>query len=113
MERGAPGRTYSGLMFAARITFLHFSVSLAISFPNSAGEPRQRRTTHIGKAHLEGGIRERGVDLLVEPASKICQGDAAHNGKDRAPLRQRRDFLKRRHPRAWSAGPSSRNNLFE
>src|SRR5262245_50969764 len=29
---------HSGLMFAARITLLHFSVSSAISFPKSAGE---------------------------------------------------------------------------
>src|SRR5262245_17411405 len=29
----------SGLMLAARITLAHFSVSSAISFPNSAGDP--------------------------------------------------------------------------
>ena len=30
---------YSGLMLAARITLPHFSVSSAMSFPKSAGEP--------------------------------------------------------------------------
>jgi hypothetical protein len=29
--------TYSGLIFAARITFAHFSASSAINFPNSVG----------------------------------------------------------------------------
>ena len=31
---------HSGLMFAARITLPHFSVSSAMSLPKSAGEPR-------------------------------------------------------------------------
>src|SRR5713226_9808148 len=35
MERGAPGRLYSGLMFAARITLPHFSVSSTMSWANS------------------------------------------------------------------------------
>src|SRR5215469_10732982 len=34
---GLPG--HSGLMFAERITLAHFSVSSAMYFPNSAGEP--------------------------------------------------------------------------
>src|SRR5437588_118044 len=32
-------RCHSGLILFARITFAHFSVSSAINFPNSAGEP--------------------------------------------------------------------------
>jgi hypothetical protein len=36
MDVGVP---HSGLMFAARITLAHFSVSSAISLPKSAGEP--------------------------------------------------------------------------
>jgi hypothetical protein len=32
-------RGYSGLMFAIRSTFAHFSVSAAMSFAKSAGEP--------------------------------------------------------------------------
>jgi hypothetical protein len=31
--------TYSGLMLAARITLPHFSISLAMNAPKSAGEP--------------------------------------------------------------------------
>src|SRR5262245_7814129 len=33
------GQTHSALMFAARITLAHFSVSSAMSLPKSAGEP--------------------------------------------------------------------------
>src|SRR5215510_3886375 len=39
MERGAPRRTHSTLMFAARITLLYFSVSSAMSLAKSPGEP--------------------------------------------------------------------------
>src|SRR5262249_26793126 len=37
--RGLAGVPYSGLMLAARITLPHFSISSAMSFPKSAGEP--------------------------------------------------------------------------
>src|ERR1700730_5183869 len=36
---GTRGWVYSALMLAARITLAHFSVSLAMSLPKSAGEP--------------------------------------------------------------------------
>src|SRR5262249_10330897 len=55
----------SGLMLAALITLLHFSVSSAISFPNSAGEsastapPRSAR-----RALILGSARRALISLL-------------------------------------------------
>ena len=60
------GENHSGLMLAARITLPHFSVSSAMSVPNSAGEPRKRRAAQVGKPRLQLGIGETGIDLLIE-----------------------------------------------
>ena len=53
-------------MFANLITLAHFSVSSAMSLPNSAGEPAKHRAAQVGKPRLHLGIGEAGVDLLVE-----------------------------------------------
>src|SRR5262249_16808458 len=56
---------HSGLMLAALITLLHFSVSSAISFPNSTGEsastspPRSAR-----RAFILGSARPALISLL-------------------------------------------------
>ena len=39
-------------MLAARITLPHFSVSSAMSFPKSAGEPGKHRAAQVGKPRL-------------------------------------------------------------
>ena len=56
MSAGAP---YSGLMFAVRMTLAHFSVSLARTFPNSAGElggstnpPRSTRRALMAESEI-------------------------------------------------------------
>ena len=57
---------HCALMLAARITLAHFSVSSAMSFPNSAGEPASTVLPKVGKPRLHLGIGEGGIDLLVE-----------------------------------------------
>src|SRR6476619_3231822 len=55
----------SGLMLAARITLLHFSVSSAMSFPKSAGEPGSGvppRST--SRALIVGSARAALISLL-------------------------------------------------
>src|SRR5262245_56415457 len=42
------------------------------------GRARQRRTTHIGKPRLEGGVGKRGVDLLVERADDLSGCASRH-----------------------------------
>jgi hypothetical protein len=69
MSAGAP---YSGLMFAVRMTFAHFSVSLARNFPNSAGElggstnpPRSTKTRFASKfSAVQSGSGVRSVSLM-------------------------------------------------
>src|SRR5438105_6813474 len=58
-------RSHSGLMFAARITLPHFSVSLAMSFLNSAGEPeRMVRPSFANRALSLGSVRPALISLL-------------------------------------------------
>ena len=70
--RAGGGSAYSALMFAARITLPHFSVSSAISLPNSAGEVGNTVPPRAGKALLQLGISEAGIDLLVELADDLA-----------------------------------------
>ncbi len=58
----ADERGYCGLMLAARITLPHFSVSSAISFPKSAGEPASTNSAEFGRLCLHGGIGEAAID---------------------------------------------------
>src|SRR5215831_13312660 len=67
-----------GLMLAARVTLPHFSVSAAISLPNSARRSRQRRAAEVtplirtsmrqiaARRGLHLRVVESRVDLLVE-----------------------------------------------
>ena len=64
---------YSALMLTARITLPHFSVSSAISLPNSEGDHRQRHATKVGKARLGLGIGKAGIDLFVELLDNLCR----------------------------------------
>jgi hypothetical protein len=57
---------YSGLMLAARITLPHFSFSVAMRFPKSAGEPRNCNAAQIREPRLHLGIGEARVNLLVD-----------------------------------------------
>src|ERR1700730_4111566 len=58
---------YSGLMPAVRTTLAHFSVSSAISLPNSAGEPRRRAPPAEGaQPRLHPGVGDGRIDFLVE-----------------------------------------------
>jgi hypothetical protein len=45
-------------MLAVRITFAHFSVSVAMSLPKSAGEPGSEVAPRSARARLEFGIGE-------------------------------------------------------
>src|SRR5262245_7790516 len=53
---------HSGLMFAARITWRHFSVSSAMSLPKSAGEPARMRSPRSSYFAL---ISDRARDALI------------------------------------------------
>ena len=64
-ECGTPA--HSGLRPANFTTLAHFSVSSAISFPKSAGEPGSDRATLVDEPRPDHGIGEPGVDLAVEP----------------------------------------------
>jgi hypothetical protein len=59
-------RGHSGLMLAAWITLPHFSVSAAMSLPNSVGRTDECCATQIGKPRLHLGIGKASGDLLVE-----------------------------------------------
>jgi hypothetical protein len=52
------------LILAARITLAHFSVSSAMSLPNSAREPE--RAAPVREARFDHRIGKPGVDLLVQ-----------------------------------------------
>src|SRR5262245_12551773 len=60
----------SALMLAARITLPHFSVSSAISFPNSAGDPG---------SGLPPNLRYRGI----EPTTAGPPPEVINHGKDK------------------------------
>ena len=57
---------HSALMPADLITLPHFSVSSAMSLPNSAGEPASTVPPRSASRALNFGIGESRVDLLVE-----------------------------------------------
>jgi hypothetical protein len=78
---GTSAAPYSGLMFAVRMTFAHFSVSPARNFPNSAGElggstnpPRSTRralmaeSDRLERAWLAQPDAERRVDDVAARA---------------------------------------------
>src|SRR5262249_15620628 len=65
-KTGADGRHHSGLIWAARMTLAHFSVSSARSLPNAAGVSASAVPPKIGKARLDFGISEGHRDLAVE-----------------------------------------------
>ena len=54
--RGFWSEPYSGLMLAARITLPHFSVSSAISFPKSPGEPERTVIPRSANRALTTGL---------------------------------------------------------
>jgi hypothetical protein len=56
----------SGLMLAARITVAHFSVSSAMSFPNSAGVIGIGAPAEFDETCLKLGIGEARIDLPVQ-----------------------------------------------
>ena len=106
-------------MLAARITLAHFSVSSAMSLPNSAGVIGIGVAAQIGKPRLHLGIGEGRVDLLVEPvddlrrrvlgradaippARLVARHEFAHGRDVRQRLRARRG---RHRQRAQLAGP--------
>src|SRR5262245_18331062 len=63
-----PFRHHSGLMFAARITLAHFSVSSAISLPKSAGEPGSIVPPRsASRAFTVGSVRPAFISLLSFP----------------------------------------------
>src|SRR5262249_41403770 len=63
----------STLMLAARITLAHFSVSSAISFPNSAGESASAAPPRsASRALILGSARPALISLLS--LSIICDG---------------------------------------
>ena len=62
----ADGLCSSGLMLAARTTLPHFSVSSAMSFPKSAGEPGSTAPPRSASCALILGSARAGVDLVVE-----------------------------------------------
>ena len=65
--------SYSGLMFAARITFPHFSVSRERSLPNSAGEPGSALLPSSAiRALIFGSTRAALISLLS--VWIICNG---------------------------------------
>jgi hypothetical protein len=64
---------YSGLMFAARITLPHFSVSSAMSLPKSGRRAREHRPAQVSNPRLDLGIGESGIDLLVELVDHFCR----------------------------------------
>ena len=57
---------HSGLMPANLITFPHFSVSSAISLPNSAGEPGSTVAPKSAKRAFDHGVGEARVRFTVE-----------------------------------------------
>jgi hypothetical protein len=59
---------YSALMFAARMTLAHFSVSAAMSFPNSAGVPGSTVPPRLASGALTVS-RDR-ADGLGPPAQR-------------------------------------------
>src|SRR6476659_9565969 len=64
MER-LPARGHCGLMLAARITLPHFSVSSAMSFPKSAGEPLSTAPPKTAsRAMILGSERAALISLL-------------------------------------------------
>ena len=66
MERpAADARDRIGLILAARITLPHFSVSSAMSLPNSAGEPAKRvPPKSASRALILGSARAALISLL-------------------------------------------------
>src|SRR6516162_10831216 len=56
---------YSGLMFAARITSAHFSISSAINLPKSVGEPASTVPPRsASRAFIVGSARAALISLL-------------------------------------------------
>src|SRR5262249_31722362 len=71
--RPETGDGHSGLMFAARITLAHFSVSSAISLPKSAGEPASTVPPRsASRAFILGSARAAVISLLS--MSRIAPG---------------------------------------
>src|SRR5262249_20041935 len=65
LHYGTSDADHSALMLAARSTFPHFSVSSAISLPNSAGEPGSTAAPKSAKrALIIGSARPAFTSLL-------------------------------------------------
>ena len=119
MECPAATPTHSGLMFAARITLPHFSVSSAMNLPKSAGEPESTVPPRSAiRALILGSARPALISLLslstistgvflrradAEPcAGLVARHEFAHSREVRQRLRARRG---RHRQRAQLAGP--------
>ena len=59
-------RHYCKVMFAAWITLAHFSISATMNLSKIVRRHRRRRAAEIGKARLDIGVGESGVNFLVE-----------------------------------------------
>ena len=58
-------RHHSGLMLAARITLLHFSASVAMNLPKSAGEPASGAAPKsASRAFMSGSARAKLISLF-------------------------------------------------
>src|SRR5262249_47404481 len=81
----AASERHSGLMLAARITLAHFSVSSAMSFPKSAGEPASAVPPRSARrAFRLGSARPRLTSLLS--LSTISAGAFLGASKPKKPL---------------------------
>jgi hypothetical protein len=83
----------SGLIFAARITLPHFSVSSAMSFPKSAGEPAstvlpwsESRALNLGSA---SAALISLLSLRMISAGVFCRHEIAHGREVPQRLRAR------------------------
>ena len=64
---------HSGLMFAARITLAHFSVSAAMSLPKSAGKPGSTvPPKSTSRALIFGSARAALISLLSFPTISVA-----------------------------------------
>ena len=101
MRRRSAFRHHSGLMLAARITLPHFSVSSAMSFPNSVGDHWHRHIRKVGKPRLHLGIGKACSDLRVELVDDLGRRALARR------RRTKRFSRSREQTRLRSEGPAA------
>src|SRR5262245_62174318 len=74
---------HSGLIFAARTTLPHFSVSSAISLPKSAGRAWERSPAKLRETCLQLRVGKSRIDLQVELVDDLDR--RAARGADAVP----------------------------